>query len=138
MTVEYLTLEDLLILAHDLGVAKIRDLGLLDSAAHRPQSSLMGQDAYPTLHEKAAVLLESVVRNHALVDGNKRLAWMAAFVFYGLNGTDLDAPEDDAYDVVIAASTGSMGYADIAAKFAGWTRPDVAPPRNPAEFRSRG
>jgi hypothetical protein len=47
-----------------------RTVGLLDSAAYRPQSSLMGQDAYPTLHEGAAVLLESVVRNHSLVDGN--------------------------------------------------------------------
>lgn len=133
MTVEYLSLEDLLAIADDLGVAKVRDLGLLDSAAHRPQSSLIGQDAYPTVHEKAAVLLESVVRNQPLVDGNKRLAWMAVFVFYGLNGANLDAPEDDAYDLVIATSTGSLGYADIAETLARWVRTDVAPPRRPIE-----
>ncbi|WP_181775604.1 type II toxin-antitoxin system death-on-curing family toxin [Amycolatopsis pittospori] len=121
--IEYLALEDLLALSEDLGVPKIRDLGLLDSAAHRPRTSLMGRDAYPTLHEKAAVLLESLVRNHALIDGNKRLAWMATFVFYGLNGHDLDAPEDDAYDLVIAMSTGSRTYADAAAELAVWTKP---------------
>ncbi|HEY0494413.1 MAG TPA: type II toxin-antitoxin system death-on-curing family toxin [Kutzneria sp.] len=135
MTVEYLALDDLLALADDLGVAKVRDLGLLDSAAHRPKSSLMGQDAYPTLHEKAAVLLESVVRNHPLVDGNKRLGWMGVFVFYGLNGFDLDAPEDDAYDLVIAVATGSVAYAEAAERLARWVRPDVAPPRDPVEFR---
>ncbi|MEU3620799.1 death-on-curing protein [Amycolatopsis coloradensis] len=121
--IEYLTVEDLLALAEDLRVPKIRDLGLLDSAAHRPQASLMGRDAYPTLHEKAAVLLESLARNHALIDGNKRLAWMATFVFYGLNGHDLDAPEDDAYDLVIAMSIGSQRYADAAVKLAVWTKP---------------
>ena len=73
MTV-YLQLEDLLALMEELGVGPVRDLGLLDSAAHRPQTSLFGEDAYPDLHTKAAVLLESLTRNHALVDGNKRLA----------------------------------------------------------------
>ncbi|SDX76431.1 death on curing protein [Amycolatopsis xylanica] len=120
MTIEYLTLDDLLTLASDLGVSKVRDLGLLDAAAHRPQSSLMGQDAYPAIHEKAAVLLESIVRNHPLIDGNKRLSWMAMFVFYGLNGLDVDAPEDDAYDFVIAMATGSMSYEDAAGLLAGW------------------
>ncbi len=117
----HLTLEDLLTLATDLGVPKVRDLGLLDSAAHRPQVSLMGQDAYPSVHEKAAVLLESVARNHPLIDGNKRLSWMATFVFYGLNGLDLDAPEDEAYDLVIAVSTGSVDYHDAAARIEPWT-----------------
>jgi death on curing protein len=119
---EYLTLEDLLALADDLGVPKVRDLGLLDSAAHRPQSSLMGQDAYGGVHEKAAVLLESIVRNDPLVDGNKRLGWMAVFVFYGLNGLDLDGPEDDAYDLVIALATGQVGYAEAAERLGSWTR----------------
>lgn len=132
---EYLTLEDLLALADDLGVPKVRDLGLLDSAAHRPRSSLMGRDAYESVHEKAAVLLESVVRNHPMIDGNKRLGWMAVFVFYGLNGIDLDAPEDDAYDLVIALATGEIGYEEAAARLGGWTRPDLAPPRNPPEVR---
>jgi death on curing protein len=129
VTAKYLALEDLLSLADDLGVPKIRDLGLLDSAAHRPRTSLFSQDAYPTLHEKAAALLESIARNHPLVDGNKRLAWMATYVFYGLNNLDLDAPEDDAYDLVIGVSTGSVGYSDAAVTLAGWVAPGAPPPR---------
>jgi len=128
VTIEYLTLDDLLALAADLGVSKVRDLGLLDVAAHRPQSSLMGQDAYPGIHEKTAVLLESVARDHPLIDGNKRLAWMAVFVFYGVNDLDLDAPEDDAYDLVIAIATGSIGYGEAASRLSGWVRPEVAAP----------
>ncbi|PWW65422.1 type II toxin-antitoxin system death-on-curing family toxin [Actinokineospora spheciospongiae] len=135
MTIEYLTLDDLLALAADLGVSHVRDVGLLDAAAHRPQSSLMGQDAYPSLDGKAAVLLESIVRNPPLVDGNKRLGWMAVFVFYGLNGVDLEAPEDDAYDLVIAMATGALVYEEAARRLSKWIRPEIAPPRGPAEFR---
>ena len=123
MTIRYPTLENLLAVAADLGVPKVRDLGLLDSAAHRPKTTLFGQDAYPTLHEKAAVLLESIVRNHPLVDGNKRLGWVAAFTFYWINGVDLDAPEDDAYDLVIGVSTGAIEYASAAELLSTWTRP---------------
>lgn len=136
MTIEYLSLDDLLTLAADLGVSRIRDLGLLDAAAHRPQSSLMGQDAYPGLHEKAAVLLESLVRNHPLIDGNKRLGWMAVYVFYGLNDVALDAPEDDAYDLVIATATGSVSYQEVAARLSEWAHGGIALPRNPVESSS--
>ncbi|MET9265942.1 type II toxin-antitoxin system death-on-curing family toxin [Amycolatopsis sp. NPDC004079] len=128
--IDYLTLDDLLALSADLGVPRVRDLGLLDAAAHRPQSSLMGQDAYPELHEKAAVLLESIVRNHPLIDGNKRLGWMSAYVFYGLNGYDLDAPEDDAYDLVIATATGTLPYQSVAERLTAWSQADAdAQPR---------
>ncbi len=117
---EYLTLDDLLLLVMDLGVGPVRDVGLLDSAAHRPQVMLFGEEAYPGLDEKAAVLLESLVRNHALVDGNKRLGWLAVVVFYGLNGEQLDAPDNDAYDLVISVASGTRPYAEIAAELARW------------------
>jgi death-on-curing protein len=120
VTIDYLTLEDLLSLAEDLGVASVRDLGLLDSAAHRPQTSLLGQEVYPSIHDKAAVLLESLTRNHALVDGNTRLSWLAVHVFYGLNGYDLDAPEGPAYDLVIAVSSGEWGYREVSPQLAEW------------------
>ena len=120
MTVEYLDLEDLLALAADLGVPAVRDLGLLEAASLRPQTTLYGQDAYGSIHEKAAVLLESLTRNHALVDGNKRLGWLATAVFYGLTGIHLDAPEDDAYELVIAVSTGELGYEESASRLATW------------------
>ena len=119
----YLGLEDLLAIAEDLGVASVRDLGLLDSAAHRPQSSLYGREAYPGIHLKAAVLLESIVRNHPLIDGNKRLGWLSTVVFLGLNGLDLDAPDDDAYDRVIGVATGAVAAEESAGKLGDWTRP---------------
>jgi death on curing protein len=119
----YLQLEDLLALIDELGVGPVRDLGLLDSAAHRPQTSLFGEDAYPDLHTKAAVLLESLTRNHALIDGNKRLAWVAVVVFYGLNGLAVRGPEDDAYDLVIGVATGELPPDHTASVLAGWVSP---------------
>ena len=107
---EYLTTEDLLALAADLRVGPIQDLGLLDSAAHRPSSSVFGRDAYPDIDAKAGALLESIVVNHPLVDGNKRLGWLSVVVFYGLNGIDLEAPDDDAYDLVIAVANGTADH----------------------------
>jgi death-on-curing protein len=121
--VEYLDLEDLLHLCTDLGDLIVRDIGLLDAAAQRPQTSLYGQDAYPGLFEKAAVLFESLARNHALIDGNKRIAWLATFVFLELNGVALDAPEDDAYDLVISVSTGATEYSEAARSLRSWSSP---------------
>lgn len=118
--IEYLTVEDVLHLINDLGVGPIRDIGLLDSAVHRPQVTVFGQDAYPSLDEKAAVLLESLVRNHALVGGNERIGWLATVVFYGLNDIILDAPDDDAYDLVIALNTGTVCYQEAATHLGRW------------------
>jgi death-on-curing protein len=119
---EHLTVEDLLSIAEEvLGVPAVRDIGLLDSAAHRPQASAFGKDAYPTIDEKAAALLEAVARNHALVDGNKRLAWAAAVVFYDLNGFDLDPPTvDEAVDLVIAVATGQVDLPRLTERLASW------------------
>lgn len=117
---EYLTLEDVLALIADLKVGPIRDVGLLDSAVHRPQATAFGADAYPGLDEKAAVLLESLVRNHALVDGNKRIGWLATVVFYGLNDIELEAPDDHAYDLVIAVASSAINYDEAAAHLAKW------------------
>lgn len=103
---QHLTTEDLLGLAEDLGVGPVRDLGLLEAAAHRPTTALWGREAYPSLDEKAAALLESLVRNHPLVDGNKRLGWLATVVFFDLNDVWIEAPDDDAYDLVIAVASG--------------------------------
>jgi death-on-curing protein len=120
--VEHLTVEDLLIIAEEaLGVPAVRDIGLLDSAAHRPQASAFGKDAYPTIDEKAAALLEAVARNHALVDGNKRLAWAAAVVFYDLNGFDLDPPTvDEAVELVVAVASGQVDLPRLTERLASW------------------
>lgn len=118
---QYLTIEDLLTLVRDLGVGPVRDLGLLGAAAQRPATSLYGQDAYPSIDLKAAVLLESLVRNLPLADGNKRLGWLAVVVFYGLNGIALDAPDDDAYDLVVGVAAGDIEYPVTAEALRGWS-----------------
>lgn len=118
--IEYLTIEDVLGLIEDLGVGPIRDIGLLDSAVHRPQVSVFGVDAYLGIDEKAAVLLESLVRHHALVDGNKRIGWLATVVFYGLNEATLEAPDDGAYQLVIAIASGRSTYQQAAVLLAQW------------------
>lgn len=98
--VEYLDLDDLLGLIRMLGVGPVRDIGLLDSALARPRSSAFGEDAYSTITLKSAALLHSVANNHALVDGNKRLAWLATVVFLDLNGLSPDLSDSEAFDLV--------------------------------------
>lgn len=123
----YLDLEALVQLA-DLAVggqALIRDAGLLDAAAARPMSGFGDYEAYPSIHDKAAALLHSVVRNHALVDGNKRLGWTATVVFYDINGHVLEAPDDAAYDLVIAVAEGRCDAPEIADSLATWVEPQA-------------
>lgn len=119
MTV-YLSLEDLLSLAADLRVGPVRDLGLLDAAAHRRQGVLYGRQAYPDLDTRAAALLDSIVRNHALVDGDKRLGWLATVVLYGLNDVTIDAPDDDAYKLVMAIARSEPDIEDISRALMSW------------------
>ena len=107
-------------MVEDLGVGPVRDVGLLDSAAHRPGAVLYGHEAYPDLDCKAAALLDSLVGNHALVDGNKRLGWLAVVVFYGLNDVDLDAPDDPGYELVISVARREVSIDEIAAALARW------------------
>jgi death-on-curing protein len=118
-----LTVEDLLSIAEEvLGAPAVTDIGLLGSAAHRPQASAFGHDAYPTIHEKAAALLDAVVRHHALVDGNKRLGWAATVVFHDLNGLDLDPPSvDEAVELVVAVAAGHMELGKLSERLASWT-----------------
>jgi len=102
--VEYLDLDDVLSLARSLlgDPPPIRDVGLLGSAVARPQTSVFGEDAYPDVHSKAAALLQSIVNNHPLVDGNKRLGWLATAVFLELNGVRASsATNDEVFDFVI-------------------------------------
>ncbi|HET7172675.1 MAG TPA: type II toxin-antitoxin system death-on-curing family toxin [Nocardioidaceae bacterium] len=106
---DYLTVEDLLGIAGGvLDELVVRDAGLLAAAAGRPQATFLGADAYPTFEDKAAALLHSLVRNHALVDGNKRLAWAATRVFCLLNGRDLAYSVDQAEALILAAAAGNL------------------------------
>ena len=122
----YLDVEDLVHLA-DLAVggqALIRDLGLLSAAAARPSSGFGDFEAYPSVTAKAAALLHSLVRNHALVDGNKRLGWTAMVVFCDVNGLTVEAEDDEAYDAVIAVAEGRLDVPDLTELVATWTRAD--------------
>jgi death-on-curing protein len=106
------------------GEPAIRDHGLLESALARPQASALGADAYADVHEKAAALLHSLARNHALVDGNKRLALAATIAFYGMNGIRLTLTNDEAYELVIAIADGRLDdVTAIAARLRGGTGP---------------
>ena len=93
----------------------IRYLGLLGSAAARPAASAFGEDAYPEIWLKAAALLQSLVKSHPLVDGNKRLGWLSTAVFLELNGVDATrASNDDVYDFVMSVAAGQLSVEQIA------------------------
>jgi death-on-curing protein len=114
--IDYLAVGDLLeIAAGVLDDVAVRDVGLLAAAAARPLTTVFGEDAYPTFEDKAAALLHSLVRNHALVDGNKRLAWSACRIFHLINGRDLAYSVDDAEHMMMSAAAGNLDVADIAA-----------------------
>jgi len=113
---EYLDLDDLIDLARALlgDPPPIRDVGLLGSAAARPQATAFGQDAYPDVVTKAAALLQSIVNNHALVDGNKRLGWLATAVFLELNGFNASKiSNDEVYDLVLWVASTHPSLEDI-------------------------
>jgi death-on-curing protein len=117
--VEYLTLEDLIGLVRRLDVGPVRDIGLLDAAVARSRSSAFGADAYPSMELKAAALLHSLVRNHALADGNKRLGWLATVIFLDLNGHPVHLDDDDAFDLVMGVAEGCLGVEEIAERLRG-------------------
>jgi len=105
----HLDVDDLLHIARRaIGDVQLRDAGLLESAAARPRSTVFGDEAYPSIHDKAAALLHSLARNHPLIDGNKRLALAATIAFYGLNGFRLTLSNDEAYDLVMAVAAGHL------------------------------
>jgi death on curing protein len=113
--IDYLTVDDLLQVAGGvLDDVALRDAGLLAAAAARPRITVFGADAYPTFEDKAAALLHSLVRNHALIDGNKRLAWAATRVFCILNGRELTYSVDEAEALMLAAAAGEVDVPQLA------------------------
>ena len=123
MPCEFLSLEDLLDIVTALRIGPVRDLGLLNAAALRPQTTLMGQDAYPSTAAKAAALLESLAKNHALIDGNERLAWASCSVFFSLNALEISAPvsDDDVYDLVVAVASSRVTLEQVCTTLSDWT-----------------
>ena len=122
----YLTLPELLHIAVRAlgGEPEVRDYGLLESALARPRATVFGSDAYPGLDAKAAALLHSLARNHALIDGNRRLALAATIAFNGVNGRRLRLTNDEAYELIMSVAEGKLDSVDdIAAVLATATRP---------------
>ncbi|GAA2760139.1 type II toxin-antitoxin system death-on-curing family toxin [Actinopolymorpha rutila] len=113
----YLTLAELLRVAERAirGPVEVRDYGLLESALARPRTTVFGADAYRSPHTKAAALVHSLARNHALVDGNKRLALGGLIAFYGVNGYRLTFSNDAAYDLIMAIAAGELDDVDVIA-----------------------
>lgn len=120
--VEYLSLADVLLAAQlTLGDFQIREAGLLASAVARPQMSAFGEDAYPVLPDKVAALMHSVARNHCLVDGNKRLAWVSARLFCAVNQRTLRAPTvDEGEELVLRVARGELDGAGLSVALARW------------------
>jgi len=113
--IDYLDLHDLIEIGKSLiPDFRIRDKGLLESAAMRPQTTIYGEDAYPTFEEKVASLMHSLAGNHALIDGNKRIAWSAGRIFCLMNGRDLQMTIDDAEKMILDIAKGDIDAAEIA------------------------
>jgi len=117
--IDYLDLDDLIDLAILLlgDPPPVRDTGLLGAAAARPRTTAFGEDAYPDIWTKAAALLQSLVKNHALVDGNKRLGWLATATFLEINGvTATMIAGDDVYRFVMDAAAGHHDVSELATR----------------------
>lgn len=91
----------------------VRDKGLLESAVYRPQASFAGQDLYPDLLMKAAVLGHSLIHNYPFIDGNKRTGFEAMRLLLRVNGTDIKAGQKDKFDFVMAIAVGKLNEQGI-------------------------
>ena len=109
----FLDLDEALEQIHFLGF-HVRDVGLLQSSLARPNTTLYGADAYPSLDLKAAALMHSIVTSHPLIDGNKRTAWALMITFVLLNGFEVVAETDDAFDFVLGVATESRDLDSLA------------------------
>lgn len=109
----YPSLHDAILMAEQIGVGNIRDVGLLDSALHRPQSELFGEEAYVGFDIKAAALLESIIGNHALYDGNKRLGFSMLYLFARMNRRVLVASVDESTSFIVSVAAGEQSLEGI-------------------------
>jgi len=133
VNVRYLSIDDAMVLCRVLGELKVRDAGLLDSALHRPQSGFGGFEVYESLPLKAAALLHSLAKNHALFDGNKRLAWMASDVFLARHGLTSSLSQQEAIDfmLAVAGSQDDLAIEDLAE---GLRIVELGDPNRPSEI----
>lgn len=132
----FLTVDEVAAINADLlGGGRLVDPGLLSSAVGRPAASMFGEDAYPSLHQKAAALFESLARNHAFLDGNKRTALLATSMFYRRNGWTLQGSDEELVGLTLAVATGALELNGAAARLQSLASPSPAvedPPSGPA------
>jgi death-on-curing protein len=110
--INYIELEDSLVVIRKLGFF-VKDIGLLDSALARPRASVFGEDAYPTLSLKAAAMLQSLIKNHALVDGNKRTGWALMVSFLFINNYKHSFSTEDAFNLVLSVATDKLSLPEV-------------------------
>jgi death-on-curing protein len=121
MTV-FLDLEDALSQITYLGF-NVRDIGLLEGCLARPRTTLFGDEAYPTIEEKAAALMHSVATTHPLIDDNKRTSWALLVTFLAVNDLQVIAKTQQAFDCVVSVATDSLEVTEISA----WLREGIRP-----------
>ena len=95
------------------GSEGIRDEGMLDLALNNPFQSFGGKELYPSIQAKAARLCFGLVRNHAMLDGNKRLGTHVMLVFLALNGYELYYSQKELSDVILALASSDIGEKEI-------------------------
>jgi death on curing protein len=123
--VSYLDASDLLLLSAAVsgGDLVVRDLGLLDAAAHRPRAVVLGVEAYETLWLKAAALLDSIVCTRPLSEGNWQLGWVAAVTLCDINDWWIDADEDEALELIRGVDRGKAEVSEVADRLEAWALP---------------
>ena len=124
---KYLTAEQVLFIHSRLidetgGSHGIRDLGLLQSAVSRPMATFGGEDLYPDIFQKAAALMESLIKNHPFIDGNKRTAISSTGLFLRINGYSLETSQKELEDFTLNMATGKASVTDAAKWFKQYTK----------------
>jgi death on curing protein len=111
--ITYVELSDALDVIQKLGFY-VKDVGLLDSALARPRAAVFGEDAYPNLSIKAAAMSHSLIKNHALVDGNKRTTWTLMVSFLFINDFKHNFTAQEGYEWTLALATDAITIEEAA------------------------
>ena len=119
---DFLQIADVLLIHRDQinlygGEHGVRDMGLLESAVAQPRAAFGGEFLHADIFERAAAYMFHIVQDHPFLDGNKRAGLVAALVFLDINGTEIEAPKGNLYDLTIAVATGNAGKPEIAQFF---------------------
>lgn len=111
---QYLDLEDALLQVKSFGFY-VKDPGLLESALARPRTTVFGQDAYETLALKAAAMMHSIIKNHPMIDGNKRTSWLLMVTFLWINGFEHNMTTKVGFDLTLGIAESRYSLEEAAA-----------------------